>query len=141
MTSEEMARSHLRLAQRILAEAERLHRDGAWNLVVRRCQESVEMALKSLLRSAGAEVPKVHDVSGALRRNADRLPATAATEIDFLVSASRRLREEREIAFYGDEETTTGAETLFSESDAEDALGTARRVLAVCTGPDQAVQP
>ncbi len=48
MTSEEMARSHLRLAQRILAEAERLHRDGAWNLVVRRCQESDQAARPTL---------------------------------------------------------------------------------------------
>jgi len=132
MTADEMARSYLRRAQAVFREAERLHADGAWNLVVRRCQEAVELALKSVLRAAGAEVPKVHDVSGALRRNAGRLPAHLAREIDTLVSASRRLREERELAFYGDEETDTEAESLFSRADADEALETARRVLHLC---------
>jgi hypothetical protein len=65
MTSDEMARAHLRRAATVLREAERLYEDEAWNLVVRRSQEAVELALKGVLRSVGAEVPKVHDVSGA----------------------------------------------------------------------------
>ena len=69
MTNGDMARSHVARAQRVLREAERLHGEEAWNLVVRRCQEAVELALKGALRAVGAEVPKVHDVSGALRRN------------------------------------------------------------------------
>ena len=95
MTTREMARSFLRRAAAILREAERLLGDKAWNLVVRRCQEAVELALKGALREAGVEVPKVYDVSGALRRNTRRLPPHLAAEIDLLVSASRRLREER----------------------------------------------
>jgi len=134
MTIDAMARSYLRRAAAILREAERLHGDGVWNLVVRRCQEAVELALKGILRAAGAEIPKVHDVSGALRRNAERLPAAVAADIDTLVSASRRLREERELAFYGDEETETGAEALFSQGDADEALGLARMVIELCTG-------
>ncbi|TMA52032.1 MAG: HEPN domain-containing protein [Deltaproteobacteria bacterium] len=140
MTTQEMARSFLRRAAAILREAERLLGDEAWNLVVRRCQEAVEFALKGALREAGVEVPKVHDVSGALRRNTRRLPAHLAAEIDLLVSASRRLREERELAFYGDEETETEAEALFSREDAEDALRTARRVVEVCTAGRRGVK-
>ncbi|MFN8624594.1 MAG: hypothetical protein U0587_01200 [Candidatus Binatia bacterium] len=87
-----------------------------------------------LLRAAGAEIPKVHDVSGAPRRNLDRLPPAADAEIDTLVSASRHLREERELALYGDEETDTRAEAFFSRADADEALRTARRDVAVCTG-------
>ncbi len=135
MTAGEMARSHLRRAKAVLREAERLHGDEAWSLVVRRCQEAVEPALKGALRAAGAEVPKVHDVSGALRRNVSRLPAHLAAEIDTLVSALRRLREERELAFYGDEETDTEAEALFSRADADDALRTARHVIDLCARP------
>jgi HEPN domain-containing protein len=133
MTREEMARSHLRRAERVLREAGRLHGDAAWNLVVRRCQEAVELALKGVLRGAGIEVPKIHDVSGALRRNLDRLPAEVRADIDTLVTASRRLREERELAFYGDEESDTEAEELFSRADADDALATARHVVGLCT--------
>jgi len=132
MTSQAMARSFLRRARAILREAERLYGDEAWNLVVRRCQEVVELALKGALRAAGVEAPKTHDMSGALRRNVDRLPPDLAAEIDALVSASRRLREERELAFYGDEETDTEAETLFSTVDADDALAKARWVLGLC---------
>jgi HEPN domain-containing protein len=133
MTNRDMARSHVTRAQRVLREAERLHVDQAWNLVVRRCQEAVELALKGALRAAGAEVPKVHDVSGALRRNLSRLPAHLAGEIDLLVTASRRLREERELAFYGDEETGTDAEDLFSKADADEALRTAQHVVDLCS--------
>ncbi|MFN8643282.1 MAG: HEPN domain-containing protein [Candidatus Binatia bacterium] len=87
----------------------------------------------AVLRAAGAEIPEVHDVSGALRRHVDRLPAAVAAEIDTLVSASRRLREERKLAFYGDEESDTEAESLFSLADADEALRQARHVLAPCT--------
>src|SRR3972149_11975936 len=129
MTADEMARSFLGRAKTVLREAKRLYEDEAWSLVVRRCQEAVELALKGLLRAVGAEVPGVHDVSGSLRRNLDRLPVAVAAEIDTLVSASRRLREERELAFYGDEESDTEAEELFSRADADDALATARHVV------------
>lgn len=133
MTTRGIALSHLRRAARVLREAERLHAEGDHSLAVRRCQEAVELALKGALRAAGAEVPKRHDVSGALRRHCDRLPRALAAEIDTLVTASRRLREERELAFYGDEETDTEAEALFSSADAEDALALARRVVGLCT--------
>ena len=132
MTGGEMTRSYLRRAQTVLREAERLYTDEVLNLVVRRCQEAVEPALKGALRAAGVEVPKIHDVSGALRHNLDRLPPHLAAEIDTLVSASRRLREERELAFYGDEETDTEAEALFSRADADEALQAARHVVALC---------
>jgi HEPN domain-containing protein len=116
----------------VLREAEHLLGEESWNLVVRRCQEAVELALKGALRAAGVEVPKIHDVSGALRRNVSRLAPALAAEIDMLVSASRRLREERELAFYGDEETETGAEELFTRRDADEALAMAGHVVSLC---------
>ena len=134
MTTNGMERSYLRRAAIILREAERLATDSAWNLVVRRCQEAVELALKGILRGAGAEIPKVHDVSRALRQNAHRLPPAIAAALDALVSASRRLREERELAFYGDEETDTEAEALFSQADGDEALTLARWVVGLCFG-------
>ena len=97
---------------------------------------SREMALKGLLRLCGAEVPRVHDVGGALRHNLSRLSGAAQAKMDFLVSASRRLREEREVAFYGDDETGREPESLFSEPDAEEALQTARRVVSLCLGSE-----
>jgi HEPN domain-containing protein len=89
-----------------------------------------------VLRAAGVEVPKVYDVSGPLRRHVDRLPPAVAAEIDTLVSVSRRLREERELAFYGDEETDTEAEALYARGDAEEALALARRVLTLAAATE-----
>lgn len=48
----EVIDTHLRQARLILEEAERHHHAGAWHLVVRRCQETVELALKAALRAA-----------------------------------------------------------------------------------------
>jgi len=136
MTGNEMARSNFRRAAMVLREAERLYGDGAWNLVVRRCQEAVELCLKGVLRAAGVEVPKIHDVGNTLREHVHRLPAQIAAEIDTLASTSRRLREERELAFYGDEETGTEAEALFSRADADDALRSARHVVRLSSSPN-----
>jgi HEPN domain-containing protein len=132
MTNLEMARGHLIRAQRILKEAEGLFVQEAWNLVVRRSQEVVELSLKAALRFSGIEVPQVHDVGGFLRRSRARLPESLAKNVDRLVSVSRRLGREREISFYGDEETGTPAEELYTQEDAEAALQDARLVVQTC---------
>jgi HEPN domain-containing protein len=90
------------------------------------------MSLKAVLRFAGIEVPQVHDVGGFVRRYMSRLPGDLGQNVDRLVSISRRLRREREISFYGDEETGTPAEDLYSREDAEAALKDARFVVEAC---------
>jgi len=132
VTSGEIARSHLRQARLILAEAERYQRDGVWHLAVRRSQESVELALKGLLRGAGLEVPHVHDVSAFLVEHSGRLPAVLLPHLDRLVSVSRRLRREREVSFYGDEESGAAPDRLYTGGDAEQAVGDARLVVELC---------
>jgi HEPN domain-containing protein len=87
-----MARSQLDLARRILTEAGRHHTDGAWHLVVRRCQEAVELGLTAALRAAGVEVPRVHDVGIFLRDHAEHLVPAMRAELDRVTSISRRLR-------------------------------------------------
>jgi HEPN domain-containing protein len=137
VTSAEIARAYLRQAALIFEEAERHCRAGAWHLAVRRAQETVELALKAVLRAAAVEVPRVHDVGAFLRQEADRLPKAIVEELDRLVSISRRLRGEREVAFYGDEEVGAPPEHLYTAGDAEQALEDARFVLGRC----QAVVP
>lgn len=75
MTNQEAAQYNLQRAQIILDEAEHLRNQGAWNLVVRRCQETVELALKGALLWAGINVPHIHDVGGILVQHAERFPA------------------------------------------------------------------
>ena len=132
MNNHQMARAMLRRAEAILDEARYLYQKGYWNLVVRRCQEGVELALKAALLWAGAEVPRLHDVGPILQREKHRFPGWFQTHIPRLASVSRRLRLEREISFYGDEQSGIPAEELYGELDARSALEEAQRVLETC---------
>ena len=134
MTNADMARSYLRQAREILGEAERQRAARVWHLVVRRSQEAVERALKALLRASGVEVPHVHDVGIFLAEHRERLPPAVTPQLERLVSVSRRLRQEREVSFYGDEETGAPPERLYSAQDADEALGEAQFVLTLCEG-------
>jgi HEPN domain-containing protein len=127
-----MAEGCLAQAGEILAEAHDLHQRKVWNLVVRRSQEVVELALKGALRSAGVEVPKIHDVGVILKDHGDRFPGEFRGHSDRLASISRRLRQEREVAFYGDEEAGAPPQHLYTEEDARTALDEAGYVLDVC---------
>ncbi|MDA2927677.1 HEPN domain-containing protein [Acidobacteria bacterium AH-259-G07] len=86
MTNQQMARGHLSRAYRILAEAEGHYEQQAWNLVVRRCQEAVELALKGALRLVGLEVPRIHDVGVFLKKHNKRFRGKIAEEIDRVAS-------------------------------------------------------
>jgi len=132
VTSREMASVYWAQARAILREAEAHLGLEEWNLVVRRCQETVELALKAILRSYGIEVPALHDVGFALRRNRQRLPAGLAGDVDRLAAVSRRLWREREPSMYGDEATETPPTALYSEFDGHEMLAAARDVMAKC---------
>lgn len=132
MSGEEIAASHIGQAGEILREARSLEGRGLWHLAVRRGQEAVELGLKGALRLAGVEVPHVHDVGMFLKEARGRFPDRFAEGIDRLASISRRLRAERELSFYGDEETGTPPERLYSEEDARTALTEAEEVLGRC---------
>jgi len=99
VTNRSTAQAYVDQAALVLDEAQSLHRRGAWNLVVRRCQEAVELALKGALRAVGVEVPRVHDVGGTLRQHSQRFPPALREALPELVFISRRLGRERELAF------------------------------------------
>lgn len=129
MTSTEIGRSLVRQARLIVAEAERHARGGAWHLAVRRAQEVVELSLKGLLRIAGVEVPRVHDVGVLVGEHAPRLGPEVGEHLDRLVSVSRRLRAERELSLYGDPTLDTPPDRLYTRVDGEAAVQDARFVL------------
>jgi HEPN domain-containing protein len=68
MNSETALKGMISRASIILLEAEYLKEKEAWNMVVRRSQEAVELALKCALLWAGIEVPRIHDVGPILKR-------------------------------------------------------------------------
>ena len=102
MTNRSLASSYLFKARKRLLVLQLLQREEAYSDVVREAQELVELALKALLRQAGIEPPKWHDVGGTVREYRDRFPALLAEELDRLVAVSTWLRKERESSLYGD---------------------------------------
>jgi Uncharacterized conserved protein related to C-terminal domain of eukaryotic chaperone, SACSIN len=88
---------------------------------IKHAREAVELLLKAALRYIGIEPPKLHDVGPLLRKERDKFPAWFREKIDEFAYYSRVLRSERERAMYGDEETGTPADELYSKFDAENA--------------------
>lgn len=134
MTNESLAQSYLKKAGDRLDVLELLLKKGAYSDVVREAQELVELALKGMLRAIGVEPPKLHDVGGLLLDHRERFPPDIRAELKDLAQISKRLRKERELAFYGDldfipTEEYTREDARKAQQDAERVLHTARHVI------------
>lgn len=127
MRNPDLALDYIRRARVRLRALDVLFDGESWADVVRESQEVVELTLKALLRACGVDPPRVSDVSDVLLAERDRLPPEL--EVGTLVDASRRLRRDRELAFYGAEDLTPSG--FYSRADAEDARASAVRVVEV----------
>jgi HEPN domain-containing protein len=124
LTGDSMRRAKARLAAlRVLMEEE------SWADVVRESQEIVEITLKALLRANRIEVPRIHDVSPILEQNRSRFGTAIEASLAELMSISRSLRRDRELAFYGSEDLTPSE--FYKREDAETAYAQARLVYQV----------
>lgn len=129
LSFDSLASSYISQAEERIKLAKIEREDKRYNIVVRLCQEAVELSLKACLRLVGVEPPKFHDVGIVLKDNADKFPQWFKAKIDLFASYSRSLRKERELSMYGDEETNTPPELLYSEYDADQAIKMAEEVL------------
>lgn len=127
MTNKSLAQSYLRKASDRLDVLELLLKKAAYSDVVREAQELVALALKGMLRSIGIEPPKLHDVGGLLLDHRERFPQDIRDQLAELAGISKRLRKERELAFYGDLDFIPTEE--YSLEDARKAQQDAQRVL------------
>ena len=132
MNNLELAEQYIRQAEVRVKHSSEAIEDGEYPYVIRQAQESVELALKGVLRLIGVEPPKWHDVGPILKDLRERFPEWFRSMIDEFASISRQLRREREPAMYGDEETATPPYKLYSRNDAERALRNARLVVESC---------
>ena len=128
MRNRELAADHLRRASARLHAVDVLYERESWADVVRESQEVVELALKGLLRACGVDPPRIHDVADVLVAERERLPAAVRPQLDRLTSASRALRRDRELAFYGAEDLTPSS--FYRQTDAAAARDSAREVVA-----------
>jgi hypothetical protein len=123
----DLARDHLIRAWVRLRALDVLFEGESWADVVRESQEVVELALKGLLRAHGVDPPRLHDVSGVLEAERERLPGTIRDVLPRLTGISRELRRDRELAFYGADDLTPSG--FYSRDDAVRARDGAREVV------------
>lgn len=127
MHSDDLARDYLHRAGVRLKALDVLFGAESWADVVRESQEIVELTLKGLLRSAGIDPPRLHDVSSVLLAERERLPEALAPQVEILAEISRQLRRDRELAFYGAEDLTPSG--FYTRRDAEQARDGARKTV------------
>lgn len=128
MTNPKLARDYLTRSRKRLKAIALLLEEESFADVVRESQEVVELLLKAVLRSFGVPVPFSHDVSETLDEHGRRFPPGAQVHLPRWTHISRRLRKDRELAFYGSEDVTPS--TFYSRADAEEARAMAEEVLA-----------
>ena len=102
MTGTDLARSYIWKAETRIDALEALFKRDNFSDVVREAQETVELALKGMLRAVGVEPPKHHDVGGLLIEHRERFEEAISKQLKRAAEISKRLRKECEIAFYGD---------------------------------------
>ena len=128
MRNRALATDYVRRAAVRLRALDVLYDAESWADVVRESQEVVELALKALLRAAGIDPPRVHDVADVIEAERSRLPpGLTDDDADLLTAASRDLRRDRELAFYGAEDLTPS--DFYRRADADSARAAARRVV------------
>lgn len=131
MHNRDLARDYIERAAVRLRALDVLFDGESWADVVREAQEIVELTLKALLRTCGIDPPRIHDVSDVLLAEAQRLPDSIQSEIGALTDASRQLRRDRELAFYGAEDLTPSE--FYTRDDAVSAREAARRTVRLVT--------
>ncbi|BCU69872.1 HEPN domain-containing protein [Stygiolobus caldivivus] len=129
MNFDTIAYSYISQAEERVVLAKLEYERKKYNITVRLCQEAVGLALKACLRLVNIEPPKFHDVGPLLKANAEKFPEWFRQKIDVFASYSRSLRKERELSMYGDEETGTPPEMLYSDYDAQQSVKMAEEVL------------
>lgn len=127
MTNADLAKSYIWKAETRIDALEALNKRDNFSDVVREAQETVELALKGMLRAVGVEPPKHHDVGGLILEHQDRFGGSVAKGLKRAADISRRLRKERELAFYGDVDFVPTEQ--YTAEDARQALEEAKWIV------------
>lgn len=127
MTNIDLARSYIQKAEARLKALALLHAEGDYSDVVREAQETVELALKAMLRAIGVDPPKFHDVGGIILEHCDRFQSEVTKGLGRAAEISKWLRKERELALYGAIDFIPTEE--YTAEDAQRALDDTRWVV------------
>jgi HEPN domain-containing protein len=129
MTNDNLAKSYFIKAEKRLKILDILLNEEDYSDVVREAQEIVELSLKGMLRFVGVEPPKYHDVGPLIVEYKERFKGISSEEIMKIAQISRKLRKERELAFYGDIDFIPTEE--YTLDDANEAIEGARFVVKI----------
>jgi HEPN domain-containing protein len=129
VTNESLVASYIKKCQTRLKALALLRDEGDHSDVVREAQELVELALKAVLRAAGVEPPKFHDVGDLVVQHASRFPPGVRDSLPRAAAISSGLRRQRELAFYGDIDFIPTEQ--YTEAEGRQAYDDAAWVLAL----------
>ena len=127
MQNKSLAKDYISRSKKRLVALKALYNEQAYADVVRESQEVVELALKGLLRFCNIEVPRIHDVSGILENEVQKLPVSIQKNLKKFTQISKSLRRDRELSFYGSDDLTP--EEFYKEEDAKLAMTSAQWVV------------
>ena len=133
MNSEVMAGDLLARSGGCLRETRAAYDEGDHALCVRRAQETIELAIKGLLRLVGIEFPREHDVSDVLLNSTGRFPEAWREILPELARRMREITPKRGPAMYGLEAQGIPASEAFDEEDGRGAVADAEFVYSRCT--------
>jgi HEPN domain-containing protein len=88
---------------------------------------NVELATKAMLRRAGIDPPKWHDVGSIILEHVARFPSGLHSDLAQAARISKILRKERELSFYGEVDFVPSEE--YTRDQAAQAIADARFVV------------
>lgn len=124
-----LAVDYARRARLRVRAVEALITAGDFADAVRESQESVELAVKAVLKLKGLSYPRAHDVARLLRDPAIAGPLLTSEELARVEQISKTLRRDRELSFYGDEDVVPL--DYYERSDADTALASLLETLEI----------
>jgi len=122
LINRDMARDYLERSLRCLKECKSAYADGDYAGTVRRGQEALELAVKSILRALGIEYPREHDVSDVMLAEKSRMPEEVSRDLEELAALVRELASLRGPATYGLEREGIPASRIFEEGYAREVV-------------------
>jgi hypothetical protein len=130
MKNDKSAKSHLADAEIILEEACYSLQKGHYHRVIRKCQESTELAVKGIFKYLGLEYPKSHILGRVIKKELSRHGLFRREELKRMTNISDSLAFDREPAFYGSPDGIPAGE-LFDQEDAEEAVEETRWIINI----------
>jgi HEPN domain-containing protein len=102
LTNLDLAQSYTMKAKSRLKTLDVLLGDANYSDIIREAQEAVEVATKAMLRRAGIDPRKWHDVGPIILEHLAHFPSGLHADLAQAARISKALRKERELSFYGE---------------------------------------